>query len=123
MPDSPKNIEEKMNRMLNAWKNLAPSKKFGGMTLAQFEELINPAKEARTNIEEADNRRRQLIAERDRADEEFLQKAQLVVAGVLADPTEGEDSSLYEAFGYVRKSERRSGLTRKANAPEKTENK
>lgn len=123
MPDSPKNIEEKMNRMLNAWKNLAPSKKFGGMTLAQFEELINPAKEARTNIEEADNRRRQLIAERDRADEEFLQKAQLVVAGVLADPTEGEDSSLYEAFGYVRKSERRSGLTRKANASEKTENK
>ena len=42
-------------------------------------------------------------------------QAQLVVAGVLADPTEGPDSSLYEAMGYTRKSERRSGLTRKGN--------
>jgi len=35
-----------------------------------------------------------------------------VVNGVLADPTEGPDSSLYEAMGYTRKSERKSGLTR-----------
>ena len=35
------------------------------------------------------------------------------MAGVLADPTEGPDSPLYEAFGYTRKSERRTGLTRK----------
>jgi len=36
-----------------------------------------------------------------------------VVAGVKADPTEGPDSSLLEAFGYTRKSERKSGLSRK----------
>jgi hypothetical protein len=35
-----------------------------------------------------------------------------LVNGVLADPTEGPDSALYEAFGYTRKSERKSGLTR-----------
>ncbi len=44
-------------------------------------------------------------------------KIQLVVAGVLADPNEGPDSPLYEAFGYTRKSERKSGLTRKGTEP------
>jgi hypothetical protein len=32
---------------------------------------------------------------------------------VTGDPAFGPDSSLYEAMGYVRKSERKSGLTRK----------
>lgn len=54
-----------------------------------------------------------MIAARDAADAAFSSKAQLVVAGVLADPTEGPDSALYEALGYTRKSERRSGVTRR----------
>ena len=57
----------------------------------------------------------QAINDRDGADVTFLAKAQLVINGVLADPTEGPDSSLYEAFGYTRKSERRSGLTKKSS--------
>jgi hypothetical protein len=36
-----------------------------------------------------------------------------VVNGVRADPEEGDDSALYEAMGYTRRSERKSGLTRK----------
>ena len=35
-----------------------------------------------------------------------------VVNSVKGDPEEGEDSALYEALGYVRKSERKSGLKR-----------
>ena len=53
---------------------------------------------------------------RDSADEAFNTKAQQVVNGVLADPTEGPDSALYEGFGYTRKSERKSGLTRKGGS-------
>jgi hypothetical protein len=34
-----------------------------------------------------------------------------------ADPTLGADSALYEAMGYTRRSERKSGLTRKRNEP------
>jgi hypothetical protein len=37
--------------------------------------------------------------------------------GVLADPTEGPDSALYQAFSYTRKSERKTGLTRKRAEP------
>lgn len=36
----------------------------------------------------------------------------LVVNAVKGDPEEGEDGEFYEALGYVRKSERKSGLSR-----------
>jgi hypothetical protein len=114
---SPRNIEEKIERMINAWRTLAPAKSFGGMTLAQFEAAASPSREARQRIDELDARLKQEIAARDAAAAEFNIKAQLVVTGVLADPTEGPDSALYEALGDTRKSERKSGLSRKRDEP------
>ena len=101
--------------MLNAWETLAPDKSFGGMTFAQFKGAAQPALDARARIDELEDQMTQAIAAREAADDAFNDKAQLVVNGVLADPTEGADSALYEAMGYTRKSERRSGLTRKRN--------
>ena len=112
---SPKYTEEKIERMLNSWQTLAPDKSFGGMTRAQFQTAAAPSLAARQRIDELEDQLRQAIADRDEADETFNDKAQQVVAGVLADPTEGPDSVLYESFGYTRKSERRSGLTRKGS--------
>jgi hypothetical protein len=82
MPTSPKTTQEKIDRMLNAWRTPAPDKTFGGMTLAQFETVAAPALEARRRIEDLDNRRAQASAERGRADEAFEARAKLVVAGV-----------------------------------------
>jgi hypothetical protein len=114
MPKGPKDTEEKMERMLNAWRTLAPDKSFGGMTLAQFESTaVGPSRAARLRIDDLNDQLTQALATREQADETFATKAQLVTNGVLADPTEGPDSPLYEAFGYTRKSERKSGLTRK----------
>lgn len=112
---TPKSNQEKMDKMLNAWRTLAPAKTFGGLTLAQFEAIVTPCQTSRQTISNLEDQMTHAINERDTSDEAFLSKAQLVVNGVLADPTEGPDSSLYEAMGYTRKSERRSGLTRKAN--------
>lgn len=103
--------------MLNAWETLAPDKSFGGMTLAQFRAAVQPSQAARERIEDLEDQRKQAIADRDRADEDSLSKAQLVINGVIGDPTAGPDSALYEAMGYTRKSERKSGLTRKRNTP------
>jgi hypothetical protein len=102
--------------MVNGWRTFAPDKSFGGMTLAQFEALATPALAARREIEELESRRAQKIVERETADTAFNARAQQVVAGVLADPTEGPDSALYEAFGYTRASDRKTGLTRKRKA-------
>jgi len=112
MPSNPKSNQQKMTTMINAWETLAAAKSFGGMTLDQFKAVAAPAQTARGRIADLEAQMTQAINERDAADAAFNAKAQLVVNGVLADPTEGADSSLYEAFGYTRKSERRSGLTR-----------
>ena len=121
MPSSPKTIEQKIERMLNAWRTLAPEKSFGGMTLAQFEALAAPSLEARRRIAELDNQRAQAAAERDSADEVINARAKLVVNGVLADPTEGPNSALYVAFGYTRESDYKSGLHRtRTNKPPTT---
>ncbi|HEX8920114.1 MAG TPA: hypothetical protein VF766_01470 [Pyrinomonadaceae bacterium] len=117
MPKNPKSNQQKMEKMLNAWATLAPGKSFGGMTLDQFQAIAQPAQAARQRIENLEDQLTQAQTSRDAADEEFLDKAQLVINGILADPNEGEDSALYEAMGYTRKSERKSGLTRKNNKP------
>ena len=119
MPNNPKSIEEKMIKMLNAWKTLTPNKTYGGLTLEQFEVFVNDSLGARVSVAALDDTKMQAIAVREACDNVFLAKSELVVAGVLADPTEGADSAIYEAFGYVRKSARKSGLTRKAKAPKK----
>jgi crotonobetainyl-CoA:carnitine CoA-transferase CaiB-like acyl-CoA transferase len=110
---SPKDNAEKMERMINAWRTLAPDKTFGGMTLEQFEAFAAPCRESRQRITQLEDQLTQEIATRERADADFAAKARLVVAGVLADPTEGADSALYQAFGYTRESERKTGLTRR----------
>ena len=115
MATSPKDNEAKMRRILNAWETLAPAKSFGGMTLTQFQTAAQPAIAARQQIETLEDQLTQAIATREAADDALFAKAELVVNGVRADPTEGPDSALYEAMGYTRKSDRRSGLTRKGS--------
>jgi hypothetical protein len=114
MPSSPKIIEQKIERMLNAWETLAPAKSFGGMKFADFKTAAQPALDARAQLDDLEDQLKQAIADREEADDAFQAKAQLVVNGVLADPTEGPDSALYEAFGYTAKRDRKSGLTRKS---------
>lgn len=110
---TPKANQERMQRIINAWETLAPAKSFGGMTLAQFKTSAQPAIDAREQIDDLEDQLTGAISAREAADGAFAAKAQQAVNGVLADPTEGPDSALYEAMGYTRKSERRSGLTRK----------
>ena len=113
MADSPKVIEEKYNRILNAWKTLASDKTFGGMTLTQFEAQIAKSNAPRIKIESLDDELKQEQANRETEDGITLKACDTVVKNVIADPAFGDDSALYEAMGYVRKSNRKSGLTRK----------
>ncbi len=113
MAKSPKQLIERMEQMIKAWKDLADNEQFGGMTLDQFEAFAVTVRAKSTLIEELDNQKTQAINDRNDALELFFQKAQLYINGVLASPQHGNNSSLYEASGYVRKSERASGLTKK----------
>jgi hypothetical protein len=50
MAISPRETEQKIERMWNAWQTLAPGKSFGGMTVAQFEAAAATALSAREAI-------------------------------------------------------------------------
>jgi hypothetical protein len=117
MTYGPKESEDRLRRVAGGWEQLHPEKSFGGMTLAQFKAGIDPSFSVRTEIDQAETHLKSLYAEREHADDASLAKVQLVVNGVLADPDLGPDSALYEAFGYTRKSDRQSGLTRKHEKP------
>ncbi len=109
----PQETAERLNRLADAWENLAKDKVFGGMTLTQFRTAIKPSFDARAKIDTLNHELLVAQDERDDADKTSQAKAQLVVNGVNGDVEFGPDSALYEAMGYVRKSERRTGLTRK----------
>jgi len=117
MATGPKQNELKMEKILNAWEQLAPAKVFGGMTLPQFRAICAPAKAAREQIEDLEDQLTAEFAARDSADEAVAAKIELIINGVRADPTEGSDSALIEAMGYTRKSDRKSGLTTKKKTP------
>lgn len=117
MPNNPKANEEKMLQVLNGWKTLAPDKRFGGITVADYETLVNTSLAPRQRLTELDDEKLREQAKRDAADEITMEQIQFIVNGVLADPSEGPNSALYESFGYVRKDERKSGLTRKKKEP------
>ncbi len=113
----PKEIEVKLRKAISAWETLAPDKSFGGMTLDQFKTQTAPSFTAREKIAGLEDQLTQAINQRDDADETSLGLLQRFINGVLADPTEGPDSTLIEAAGRVRQSERKSGLTRKRSSP------
>ena len=117
MRPCPKDNELRMEKMLNAWETLTPTKSYGGMTLAEFQEAAQPAQAARRLIDDLEDQLAQAIDARDDADVAFALVAERIVSGVRAEPTEGSNSSVLSAMGYVRKSERRSGLTRKRLQP------
>jgi hypothetical protein len=104
------------DKYVTAWRQLAPDESFGGMSLSEFEEATEPAVAARDHIEVLKTQAAAALQQRELADGQLRQTLMLVINSVRGAPAHGENSPLYRAFGYVPKSERGSGLTRKASA-------
>ena len=96
----------------HSWSSISAEKSFFGMTLSEYRNRVKPSYDIRVEIAETQKRLKGLLAKRDDADAAAIKLTQSVVHSVKADPTEGENSPLYAAMGYVRKSDRSSGLTR-----------
>lgn len=115
---NPKKNIELLEETVAALREFAPETAFGGIKLDAFEPDVEVCRQDRKDIVDHDNAGKGLIVKRDDDDEAALAKRELIVNGVIGDPNFGPDSALYEALGFVRKSERKSGLTRKKIAPE-----
>lgn len=111
---SPAAAYTRLDTFITAWKNLRSTKTFAGFTAAQFEtQKMTPCREARATIDDLENKMKAAINRRDDIDQAALDTMALIVNAVKGDPTEGENGDLYEAMGFVRKSERKSGLSHK----------
>ena len=93
---------------------------FGGLSLEDFEMYVENSLAPRKRLKELQDQVMEQITLRDAEDAVTMNKILVVVAGIIADPTEGDNSALYEVCGYIRKGDRKSGLTRKRVEPNKT---
>ena len=109
----PKKIEDILTNAIHVWSTMRPGKSFAGMTLAEFQAEMEPSLAARRAVVEAEAALRAARVHRDNADLLSLRTVQRVVAGVVADKDEGCDGAVYSALGFVRRSERASGLHRR----------
>lgn len=110
-------LKDKVVKMLSAWLEGAPTVKFMGIGR---EDLFAKSKQADTLENEIEDLRAQMKLKEELLGVVYYELNQMTVNvrnGVTGDPEFGDDSALYGAMGYVRKSERKSGLTRKKNQP------
>ena len=110
MPTAPKEVHGKIQTVITAWDSLASGATFAGMTLANFKAAVQPSLDARDEVANLDGQRPVSLNKRAAADQDSNDTMLMVVNAVKGDPDHGEDSALYAAMGYVRKSERRTGV-------------
>jgi hypothetical protein len=114
MPSKNSKIKSKSNTALVAWANLAKDDTFAGMTLTQFSQMVGDTEEQLNQIAALSVSYTGAAKQSDDLHQKLNDAIQALVSGVRADVTKyGPDSPLYKAMGYVPKSERASGLTRK----------
>lgn len=113
MTANPGKVEADTNAILKAWGQFAPAATFGGMTLAQFTTKVQPSLDARGEISTREAEIKSWADKRDDADVATSVANAAVIKGIVGDVNYGDNSDLYEACGYIRKSEKKSGLTRK----------
>lgn len=111
-----KEIREKVNVMNDAWFEGAKDATFSGTTQTAFQTAVEAAAAKDAAIADA---RAQLNIMIDERDDDYAALDQLrsrIGQAVAGDPNFGNDSPLYGAMGFVRKSDRASGLTRKTKS-------
>jgi hypothetical protein len=109
-----KDKASKLQTLIQAWEDHAADKTFGGMTLPQFRVKVQPSLDARAAVEAAQNSRRAAALMKIESDSQSIETQQRVISAIKGDPDHGDDSVLYQACGYVPRSQKKSGLGRKA---------
>ncbi len=112
---NPKIIGDHLEAVIAGWEEHAADASFSGLTLAQFKTKVKPSLDARAAVEDLNRQLDGARVDRKNADVTSVEVAANVVNSVKGDTNFGENSALYASFGYIRKDDRKSGLTRIAN--------
>jgi hypothetical protein len=107
-----KDLFTRFSEVTEAWRKMRPNKQFFGYTLEGFLEAAKPFIDAREEIAGLEKQVAHAVSKRDAASGPLLEALQGVVDAVKGDRAEGPNGELYGAMGYIRKSERSTGLVR-----------
>ena len=110
---NPKGNETVFERGLRALRNMAPDTRFKGKGLAEFSAQVERCMASRRRLEDLGSATNSELLVRESEDERALAMLDNIIDGVIGHEDFGDDSALYEELGFVRKSQRKSGLTRK----------
>lgn len=116
MPVPIKRIRERVTQMNDGWAQGASTVAFGGITQTQFDTKINAAAAV---DQEVDDMEAALVLKKQFRDGLYAalnEDSVKILAGLKGDPAFGDDHPLVEAMGFVRDSQKKSGLTRKKQA-------
>ena len=117
MPKMVKQIRVRIMDFRDAWSELAPDATFAGMNLTEFVEASEPPFRLREEIGRLQRNLIGKMAERKSSDLAAVELLEMVAGSVKGSPGYGQNSALYRALGFVRKIDRKSGLTRKSKTP------
>lgn len=98
-------------------KTYAPNDTFRGVTEPIYAAKRNKVSGLRDQLQEAKDVVEQLRIELQADELGLWNMSANVIDGVIGDERFGRNSALYGAFGLVRESQRKSGMTRKHGAP------
>ena len=102
-------------KMLASWKEETPTiESFGEVTLSDIESAYNDMLAAESTLAQSKAAVDQDRIRYNEAGAVVLEMQRKVYLGVIAQL--GEDAPILKSMGYVRKSERKSGLTRRNNS-------
>lgn len=113
MRNYPKRNEIMFERAIVALRSLPPETRFKKLTAAEILEQLERSMASRRRLEDLDNELALESVVRENEDERSLDVLEEFVDGVIGHADYGRDSALYESLGFVRKSKRKSGLTRR----------
>ncbi len=113
-----KEIKVRITRMSDAWSEAAAGVEFSGIGLPNFVQNIEAAATIEREIADLEAQVQMKKDQRDKKYSELQSDSVRVADGVKGDKNFGPDSPLYGAMGFVIKSQRASGLTRKKKTPD-----
>lgn len=120
MPLNNKQIRERVEKMNNAWKQGAATVNFGGVTQPGFQTEITGAAADDQEIADLEAQVKMKKTTRDERYKRINDLSNKVRDGVEGHADFGNNHPLYGAMGFVRSSERKSGLTQKKSGPPAT---
>lgn len=116
-----KRIRERVTQMNDAWAGGAPDAVFGGISQPQFDTKIKAADAADKEIDDLEAALSLKKQSREGLYADLYEDSVKILAGLKGDHRFGDDHPLVDAMGFVRDSERKSGLTRKKDPKPKTD--